>query len=58
MVFYPLFSLFIVFFQAQSTAQRNDDTGILLFALGFALLSMIAIMGIVLAALRPESAEF
>lgn len=58
MVFYPLFLSFMAFFQAQSTAQRNDDTGILLFALVFALLSMIAIMGIVLAALRPESAEY
>ena len=58
MVFYPLFSSFMAFFQAQSNAQRNDDTGVLLFALGFVLLSMVAIIGIVLAALRPESAEF
>lgn len=47
----------MVLFQAQSTAQRNDDIGILFFALGFALLSVIAILGIVLAALRSESAE-
>jgi hypothetical protein len=58
MVFYPLFSLSLAYFQAQSTVQRKDDIGLLLFALGFILLSMIAIMGIVLAALRPENTEF
>ncbi|HCB50569.1 MAG: hypothetical protein AMJ56_06075 [Anaerolineae bacterium SG8_19] len=58
MAFFPMFSLLLVFFQSQSTAQTNDDTGILLVALGFVLTSMIAILGIVLAALRSESTEF
>jgi hypothetical protein len=58
MAFFPLFSLLMVFFQSQSNAQTNDDTGILLVALGFVLTSMIAILGIVLAALRSESTEF
>ncbi len=52
-----MYSLFFVFFQTQSTVAQHDDTGLLLAALGFALASVLVIVGIVLAALRPESAE-
>jgi len=52
-----MYLLLIALFQTQSTVVQNDDTGLLLAALGFALSSVLVIMGIVLAALRPESAE-
>jgi hypothetical protein len=52
-----MFSLLFLLFQTQSTVAHSDDTGLLLAALGFALASILVIMGIVLAALRPESAD-
>jgi len=54
---YPLFSFLLALYQAPSTTTQNDDTATLFLALAVAVFSVIVIMGIVLAALRPESAE-
>ena len=56
-MFYPLYSLLLAIYQAQSTTSQYEDTATLLLALAVAVVSVVVIMGIVLAALRPESVE-